>query len=393
MSDLSSVSAVSSSNSPPLNQSTGSMPTKPPFAIPRNNAPASSVKRSGTRRACSSIRVNMWPGSRPTSSANMQNTSRLTKCATTCGSWPRSRSACASDANDSAACSVSDCRVSPGRSRSGSENAHLSRSRVAASARSSRPNSCVLLTQLVQLVRIRNRCMSETISSGGFSSASAYRRSWPKAESRSARLPLYSHAKWWRFQTSAQPSPPVSLRAPRSKQYVSPVGSASAGVGSPSSRHRSMKCSCEAERSFNSAARHLSMNSYGVMGAFRVAHDPAPAATRARSEGWAVAAITSAATPRHGLPQEKSSRERPGPAGVTKEHLLGQQTAGLLGVAPGFTPGPFPDPRVVRGWAVGARESADPGRRVCDRGVTGDVNWGCDSITRQRSRARAALLL
>ena len=50
-------------------------------------------------------------------------------------------------------------------------------------------------------------------------------------------------AKWCRFQTSAQPSPPVSLRAPRSKQYVSPVGSASTGVGSPSSRHRSMKCS------------------------------------------------------------------------------------------------------------------------------------------------------
>ena len=85
------------------------------------------------------------------------------------------------------------------------------------------------------------------------------------AASRSARLPLYSQAKWWRFHTSAQPSPPVSLRAPRSKQYASPVGSASAGVGSPSSQHRSMKCSCAAERSFNSEARHLVMNSCGVM--------------------------------------------------------------------------------------------------------------------------------
>ena len=28
------------------------------------------------------------------------------------------------------------------------------------------------------------------------------------------RPPLYSHAKWCRFQTSAQPSPPVSFRAP-----------------------------------------------------------------------------------------------------------------------------------------------------------------------------------
>ena len=34
---------------PPLKQSTGSKPTSPPLAIPRNNAPVSSVKRSGTR--------------------------------------------------------------------------------------------------------------------------------------------------------------------------------------------------------------------------------------------------------------------------------------------------------------------------------------------------------
>ena len=37
------------------------------------------------------------------------------------------------------------------------------------------------------------------------------------------------------------------------------------GAGSPSSRHRSMKCSCDAERSFSSDARHLAMNSPGVM--------------------------------------------------------------------------------------------------------------------------------
>ena len=34
-----------------------------------------------------------------------------------------------------------------------------------------------------------------------------------------------------------------------------------------------MKCSCEAERSLSLETRHLVMNSYGVMGAFRVAHD------------------------------------------------------------------------------------------------------------------------
>ena len=54
------------------------------------------------------------------------------------------------------------------------------------------------------------------------------------------------------------------LARARSKQYVSPVGSASAGVGSPSSRHRSRKCSCDAERSFSSKARHFVMKACGV---------------------------------------------------------------------------------------------------------------------------------
>ena len=34
-----------------------------------------------------------------------------------------------------------------------------------------------------------------------------------------------------------------------------------------------MKCSCDAELSFSSEARHLVMNSYGVMGAFSLAHE------------------------------------------------------------------------------------------------------------------------
>ena len=85
---------------------------------------------------------------------------------------------------------MSDCRVSPGRSRSGSENAHFSRSRVDASARSSSSNSCVRLTLFVQLVRIRNRTISETISSGGFSSASEYCRSWSNSLWRKSRIRL-----------------------------------------------------------------------------------------------------------------------------------------------------------------------------------------------------------
>ena len=218
ISERSSGRAASSSNSPPLNQATVSNPTSPPSDIAPNRRRANSAKPSGRRRACFSIRVNMLSGSSPTSSANMQNTSRFTKCATAGAAWPRARNDRASAAKIAAARSVTAWRLSPGRSRSGSDSAHLSLSRFAASARSSSPNSWVTLTLLVQLVRTRNRAMSETISSGGFSSASAYCRSWLNAASRSACLPLYSQAKQCRFHTSAQPSPPVSLRAPRSKQ-------------------------------------------------------------------------------------------------------------------------------------------------------------------------------
>ena len=161
--------------------------------------------------------MNMSSGSSPASSANMQNTRRLTKCATVSGACPASRNDWASSANVAAALAVSVWRVMSGRSRSGSLIAHLSLLRAAGSARSSSANSWTRLTALVQLVWMRNRAMSETISSGGFSSARAYCRSCAKARSRLAWRPLYSHAKWWRFQTSAQPSPPPSLRAPFSK--------------------------------------------------------------------------------------------------------------------------------------------------------------------------------
>ena len=87
------------------------------------------------------MRVNISFGNSPTSSANMQKTSRLTKCATSCGSFPRARSACASVANALAARSVNACRLSPGRSRSGSDIAHFNLSRTAPSARSSNLNS------------------------------------------------------------------------------------------------------------------------------------------------------------------------------------------------------------------------------------------------------------
>ena len=107
--------------------------------------------------------------------------------------------------------------------------------------------------------------MSEMTGNGGFSNARVYCCYWPNASSRSALRPLYSQAKQPRVHTSAQRSLPESLRAARSKRYYSLVGSASAGVGSPSRRHKSMKCFCHADRPFNSEACHLVIDSPGAM--------------------------------------------------------------------------------------------------------------------------------
>ena len=91
----------------------------PPPRGPTASTPAGSTQgRSAARWPAAApwrnIRLNMSPGNRPTAAANIQKTSRLTKCATADRAWPRSRSACATAANDAAARSVSDCRVSPG---------------------------------------------------------------------------------------------------------------------------------------------------------------------------------------------------------------------------------------------------------------------------------------
>ena len=195
----------------------------------------------------------------------MQKTSRLTKWATACASWPRSRNRWASCENSSAASSVSICLVLAGFKRSGSRKQLRSRSRVAPSSRSSSANSCTSCTVLVQLVWTRNRSMSLTISSGGLSSAMAYCWSWAKARSRPFFLPLYSQAKHSFRQTSAQPSPPPVFDAPFSKVNHSPLGSALIGSSMSSRRQMSLKCDWEAVRSFSSAARHFWINSAGVM--------------------------------------------------------------------------------------------------------------------------------
>src|SRR5580704_11041819 len=76
-------------------------------------------------------------------------------------------------------------------------------------------------------------------------------------------LPLYSQPKHSRFQTSAQPLPPVVLVAPRSKQYHEPSRSASVGVSSSRRLHRSMKWECDAALSVSSIAFHFEMKSIG----------------------------------------------------------------------------------------------------------------------------------
>ena len=73
----------------------------------KNSFRAKSANLSGCWRARLNMRVNMSLGSRPTSSANMQNTSRFTKCATSLGPLPWSLSDCASRAKCLAARSVS----------------------------------------------------------------------------------------------------------------------------------------------------------------------------------------------------------------------------------------------------------------------------------------------
>jgi hypothetical protein len=62
-----------------LNQSTRSNPIRPPARIAANKDEASASNSPGERAVPSSMRPNILPGRRSTSSANMQKTSRLMK--------------------------------------------------------------------------------------------------------------------------------------------------------------------------------------------------------------------------------------------------------------------------------------------------------------------------
>ena len=74
------------------------------------------------------------------------------------------------------------------------------------------------------------------------------------------------------------------------------------------------------------------------------------------------------------------------PVGVTEEHLLGQKTAGFLGVAPGITPGANSVWLLLPGSAIGlastALSDATALRPRCDSGG--------DSSPEHESRSGAA---
>ena len=95
------------------------------------------VNTLGSSAACAAPADARSPaGSRPASSANMQNSSLSRKWATSCGSWPRARRRSASEANSLAASAVSSSRVLPGLNSSGCcMTARSSRNGSAGSAR------------------------------------------------------------------------------------------------------------------------------------------------------------------------------------------------------------------------------------------------------------------
>ena len=116
-------------------------------------------------------------GSRPTSSAKRQNSTRLRKCATASGWWPRSCIERAIPAKLVAAARVTSSGVCRGRSAAGSDITARSTPSASAvrsppAARSSSVTVWTLGRVLVKLVWTSIRSMSLTTSRGGFSSAS-----------------------------------------------------------------------------------------------------------------------------------------------------------------------------------------------------------------------------
>ena len=122
----------SSSNSPPLNQSTRCEADVAARAHRGEQRAGVGGEARRVRAGGDQHRLNSLSGSRPTSSANMQKTRRLTKCATVSGGVAAVAQALGEGGERSAASAVSASRVFFGFSRSGSTKAARSRSRFAA---------------------------------------------------------------------------------------------------------------------------------------------------------------------------------------------------------------------------------------------------------------------
>ena len=74
------------------------------------------------------------------------------------------------------------------------------------------------------------------------------------------------------------------------------------------------------------------------------------------------------------------------PVGVTEEHLLGQKTAGFLGVAPGITRG------AISVWLLLPGSSFGPARTALSdaTALRPPCDSGCDSSPQHESRSGAA---
>ncbi len=90
-----------------------------------------------------------------------------------CGSWFWWRRRTAMFANLVAALAVTPSRVSIGRNRSGVRKQARRMFRASGAMRSNRLNTCCWAMVLVKFVWMRISRMSDTISNGGLSSASA----------------------------------------------------------------------------------------------------------------------------------------------------------------------------------------------------------------------------
>ena len=198
-------------------------------------------------------------GRRPTSSANMQKTRRLTKWATSWGSWPRVLSACARAAKAVAARSVRAWRLSPGRSRSGAGHGPF---QLVAHGR---------VGQLVQRELVDDADAvgpvgvdAEAGHVGDDQQGRVFQRQRVLAQLVEGGVEAFALALVFPGEAVAfphvGPAAAAGVFARAALEAVTlPAGIVLGRVGSPKSRQRSMKCSCAAERSFSSDACHLAI--------------------------------------------------------------------------------------------------------------------------------------